>query len=231
MDRPHAVMLAVALAGCAGEAEPVDTGPRHPGAQLAVEVVSATAAGDDRFGDPEAAVNGVRGGGLRQGGFDVYRVGAGPDDALVLGFDEPVLDGDGVDIVVFENVFAVDGGGWFLDPTAVEVSADCATFVAFPRAYTGGPVYEAEPSAWQGFAGLTPVLLHEEEHPVDPLGAEAGGDGFDLADLDDAGIAAEGVRCVRLTAAATHVDPATGAPFPADPLSDGPDIDGVYGRR
>jgi hypothetical protein len=216
------------VAGCAG-AVPEDAGPAHPGAQLAVDVVSASAASDRRFGDPALAVNGVRGGGTFQGGLDVYRVGLQPQDDLVLGFDDPVVDGDGPDLVVFENPFEVRGGGWFVDPVVVEVSADCETFVAFAHAYGGGEAYDADPGAWEGFAGITPVQLHEEAHPVDPLDPEAGGDAFDLAALDDPALA-DGIVCVRLTAAAAHVDPETGAPFPMDPISDGPDIDGVYGR-
>ncbi|MEZ4236043.1 MAG: hypothetical protein R3F59_07760 [Myxococcota bacterium] len=231
MDRPHAV-TALLLAGCAGGVAPGDSGlAGHPGAQLAAEVVSATAAGDRRFADPALAVNGVRGGGTFQGGLDVYRVGTAPGDELVLAFPSPVVDGDGVDLAVFENPFAVrGGGGTFVDPAVVEVSADCEVFVAFPHAYEGGDAYLAAPAAWAGFAGVTPVQLHEEDDPVDPLGPDAGGDGFDLAALADPALA-DGVVCVRITAAATWTDPATGAAYPADPLSDGPDIDGVYGRE
>ncbi len=40
-----------------------------------------------------------------------------------------------------------------------------------------------------------------------------------------------GVRYVRLVSARVRTNPDTGAPFPHDPLSDGPDVDGVYVRH
>lgn len=236
MDRPRpgalsALFTLYAACGDAPEA-PVDP---HPGAQLADVVVSAPGADAYAFGDPDLAVNGVRGAGEHQGSFDVYAI-APTDDELVLAFADPVVDGDGPDLAVFENPFAVNGGGWFIDPVVVEVSADCVAFAAFPHAYLGHDgdptVYAADPAAWPGFAGLGPVRLHEEDDPVDPLSDDAGGDRFDLADL--VGTAPElvddGVLCVRLTGAAGWTDPATGAPYPRDPVSNGPDIDGVYAR-
>jgi hypothetical protein len=189
-------------------------------------VVSAPSATGSGFSDPELAVNGVRGEGQTQGSLDVYALTDDPADELVLGFEEPVLDGEGVDLVVFENPFDIASGGRFMDPVVVEVSADGESFVAFPHSY-GLAEYSDEPSDWLGFAGITPVLLHEEQAPVDPLSPEAGGDGFDLAELQPP--VAE-VRFVRLTAASSWVDPLTSAAFPTDPASDGPDIDGVYAR-
>ncbi|MEQ1505964.1 MAG: hypothetical protein ABMB14_27260 [Myxococcota bacterium] len=225
MDRSDAVIAAVLWAGCVGA--PIPTPPTgYPGAALASEIVSAPGDTGDGFHDARRAVNGVRGGGQTAGSLDVYSIGLA-DDALILGFDVPVVDRDGPDLAVFENAFAVSGGGWFIDPVVVEVSADCEAFVAFPVDYTGGDGFVADPARWVGFAGITPVLLNDDDHPVDPLGDEAGGDRFDLATLG--ADAPDELRCVRLTSASAWLDPVTGVPYGHDPVSDGPDIDGVYG--
>lgn len=209
MDRPHALIAGV-LVACAPASERTAA---HPGT-LATGVVSATGATGEGFHDATRAVNGVRGAGAQAGSTDVFSIP--PDGELVLSFDEPIPDGEGPDLAVFENPFDVDGGGRFMDPAVVEASDDCEGFVAFP--FEGPEAWSADPSDWSGFAGITPVLLHEEEHPVDPFGEEAGGDVFDLGD-----VGLDEVVCVRVTAA-------TAWGFPADPISDGPDVDGVYGR-
>ena len=207
---------------------------------LATEVVAAPGATGEGPRDADRAVNGVRGAGRWAGNTDdVFSLGleVGVDDTIVVGFagDAAAIDVDGPDLAIFENPFEVEAGGFFLDPVVVEVSADCEAWVAFPHAYDAPDptVYEADPTLWIGFAGLGPVLLHEEDNPVDPLSEDAGGDRFDLADLDPTdrvaiGVLAEGARCVRLQSAAVVVDQATGATFPHDPISNGADIDGVY---
>jgi hypothetical protein len=197
-------------------------------------VVSAPEADLDRpFGDPDLAVNGVRG--ASGGGRDVYGLSAG--EALVLAWSSRALvDGPGADLAVFENAFDYPYGV-FMDLTVVEVSSDGARWVAFEHAYLAADPqsYQPDPELWQGFAGRTPVILNADTHPTNPFGPGAGGDTFDLADLpaadaETAAIAQNGVRFVRLSAAGDHLDPNTGAPFPADPVSNGPDIDGVAGR-
>lgn len=205
------------------------------------EVLEAPGHTGEGTRDAGRAVNGARGGGPRRGGLDVFSLGLerGVDDILVVGWsDRALVDGPGVDLVVFENPFDVSEGYRFLDPVVVEVSADGERFVAFPHAYLADDpsAWSGDAADWQGFAGLEPVLLHEEDNPVDPFDPEAaGGDGFDLADLpaDDPlteEILARGVRAVRLTSAAALDDPQTGLAWPRDPVSDGADIDAVYGR-
>jgi hypothetical protein len=198
-------------------------------ARLADEVRAAPSASERAFRDPAAATNGVRGGGV-QGGLDVFSLGVVPgvDDHVVLCWsDGPVLDGPGPDLVVFENPFP-----GFVDPVIVEVSPDGQRWVTFPHDYTAEDesTYDPDPTRWQGFAGVTPVWLHEEDNRVDPFGAAAGGDAFDLAGLDDAQVQAEGVVCVRLVSAQARINPDTGGPFVVDAISDGADVDGVYGR-
>ena len=76
------------------------------------------------------------------------------------------------------------------------------------------------------------MVLHEELRPHDPFDPAAGGDLFDLADLPPTpatdAIRAEGVAYIRLGAPGTNPD--SGEAFPRDPVSNGPDIDGVYAR-
>jgi hypothetical protein len=60
------------------------------------------------------------------------------------------------------------------------------------------------------------TLNDDDDDPPDPLSDAAGGDRFDLADLG-----LEAIECVRLSGADA---------YPHDPVSNGPDIDGVYGR-
>lgn len=228
---------ALALLGC------VEGGP--PGVVseapvLADEVVEAPGATGEGFGDPTRAVNGVRGAGPSQGSFDVYSLDYDARPYLVLGFrGRVVTDGPGDDFAVFENGFRyASGRGYFMDPVIVSVSRDGQTWVDMPHAYVAADPtrYSHAPEDWEGFAGLTPVLLHAEDNPVDPFDrVAAGGDAFDLASLPlDGGeaeaIRREGFRYVRLESAAIRVNPETGQRYPRDPTSNGADIDGVIGR-
>src|SRR5690606_18184373 len=146
VDRAHALLIL--LAGCAAPpdvADPLDTGAAPP-APWADEVLSAP--GHTGFGtrDVARAVNGARGGGPRPGSLDVFSLGLEPgvDDELVLRWSgRRLVDGPGPDLAVFENAFEVKGGGWFIDPLVVEVSADGERWVAFPHDYTAD-----DESAW-----------------------------------------------------------------------------------
>lgn len=204
--------------------------------ELASEVVDAPGASGSGYGDPSRATNGVRGGGDRMQSVDVYSIGIGEGAWLVLGFGGlRVADGPGDDLVIFENAFGYGDGLTFMDPAVVEVSADGETWVAFPHDYVAEDERAYSPRAedWIGFAGLTPVALHAEDNAVDPFGDEAGGDRFDLAALDGPEgerIRLEGARFVRISSAASHVNPDTGEPFVKDLVGDGPDIDGVAAR-
>lgn len=239
MVRPHALILLVAA--CASPsvddtAEPTDTAPPVPQA-WADEVLSAP--GHTGFGTRDAAraANGARGKGRHQGSLDVFSLGLEPgvDDELILGWSgRRLFDAPGPDLVVFENAFEVKGGGWFIDPVIVEVTTDGEHWVAFPHDYTAENELEwvPDPALWKGFAGITPVYLHEDDAPMDPFSEEAGGDRFDLADLageEGEAVRAGGVLAVRLTSAAARINPDTDAPWPRDPVADGADIDAVYG--
>jgi hypothetical protein len=214
--------------------------------RVADRVVEAPGHTGRGFFDAERAVNGVRGGGLDVQGTDVFSLGYDPgvDDLVVVQWTGArVSDGPGVDLVVFENAFEIasaasTSGARFMDPAVVEVSADGTLWVALPHGYLApdGESFSTDPDHWSGFAGVSPVLLHEEDNRVDPFDVDlAGGDGFDLATLDPRDPAADavlrdGAAFVRIRSASSLTDPATGAPFPRHPAANGPDIDGVYGR-
>lgn len=209
--------------------------------RLADTVVDAPGATGTGVGDPMRAVNGVRGAGASTGSLDVFSRGyqVGQNDYITLAWSNGRLqNGPGADLVVFENPFLINGGGSFMDLMIVEVSIDGVEFRALAHEYTAADptMYRNDPVLWSGFAGRTPVLLHAEMNPVDPFDAvAAGGDQFDLDTVvgNDAlaiAIRAGGVSFVRLVCAPARVNPATGANYVRDPLSNGGDIDGVYGR-
>lgn len=229
--------LSIATLACSGD--PV-SGDLDPTPRLADLVVDAPGATGEGFGDPGRAVNGVRGGGPTTGSLDVYSLDYAARPHLVLAWEGRVVrDGPGPDLVVFENAFRTTGtSAYFMDPAIVAVSCDGATWIDLPHAYVAADPsrYSSSPDDWEGFAGITPVLLHAETNDVDPFDPiAAGGDAFDLATLpagdpEADAIRAEGARFVRITSAAIVTNPETGMPYPRDPVGSGADIDGVYAR-
>ena len=147
----------------------VACGPDEPaGDAFADEVVAFAPAPASSFGHerlPEVVLGPP--GGLQ----DVVSLGC--EGEIILGFDEPgIVDGPGVDLIVFENPFAAD----FPEPGEVAVSEDGERWFTFA----------CDPATLDGCAGVTPTLAYPGSglDPRDP--AEAGGDGFDLATLADA---------------------------------------------
>ena len=113
------------------------------------------------------------GAGDGQGGLDVVSLGSG--GTIVLSFEpNAIVDGPGVDFIVFENAFFAAGNPD--RPTAevgeVSVSEDGVTWTAFPCTSNKAPFGTC--------AGWHPVYSSPKSciSPVDP--ALAGGDGFDL---------------------------------------------------
>ncbi len=191
------------------------------------------------------AINGVRGAGSTMGSFDVLSLDntlSGHPSATFRWGAQRVLNGPGVDFVVFENGFEVFGTAGnpqhFMDPMVVELSVDGQTWVTFPHDYTHTPEtsYSRNPNHWIGFAGTQPVRLNRDTHPVDPFDpAAAGGDGFDLEQLptdspEAREIRSKGFVWLRLTSAGVVTNPDTNNPFPQDFISNGPDIDGIIAR-
>jgi hypothetical protein len=85
----------------------------------------------------------------------------GADDA---GTRACVEDGPGDDFVVYENVFAVGGGGTYIEVATVSVSEDNAVWYTF--AHEVSQEESSDPAHYTGFAGVTPTAQ--------------GGDRFDL---------------------------------------------------
>lgn len=222
--------------------DPVETDdtPRY----LDVVVDAPCGDADAAFGDPLLAANGVRGAGDGMGSLDVFSMRFCDSDALkyiTLRADKRrILNGPGVDFVVFENGFRVASSpDVFMEPLVIYLSQDGVTWVPFPFDYLHTPEteYSPNPGEWQGFGGIWPVFYHEEDNPVDPFDFElAGGDPFDLDRLPDEGEALEikrnGFIHMKLMAATSVLNPDTGDYFPMDASSyDGSaDLDGVYVR-
>ncbi len=146
----------------------------------AIEVVSFAPGPGAGFGDdlfPDVVLGPPMGLGETAGSLDVLSLGVG--GAIVLAFGEPIVDGPGPDIVVFENPFRISGssGEVFAELGRVSVSDDGATWTAFPC------VADAPADAWGTCAGWRPTLRYDPEvvRPLDP--EMTGGDPFDLADI------------------------------------------------
>jgi len=210
--------------------------------QSAGEVTYAPGDLGDGFRDANNAVNGVRGGGPGEGSTDTFSLGYsdGIDNYIIIRWHGlRVLNGPGDDVAIFENPFSVGVDGMrFMDQVVLYFSQDGDVWVPFPHDYLAADetVYSTNPDHWQGFAGITPVLLHEDSNWVDPFDpALAGGDHFDLDelhdhDLDALSIKESGFSYLKLVTAPSALNPDTGEPFVRDMASDGADIDGVYAR-
>ena len=137
---------------------------------------------------PEIVLGPPQGFGSSQGSLDVVSLGDG--GRIVVSFDDnAVVDGDGDDLVIFENPFY--GGTLLFEELAfVEVSADGRGWVEFP--------YDA--SSHAGLAGREPVLANSG-NGLDPLDPGSGGDRFDLAD-----VGLDFVRYLRITDAGALID-------------------------
>lgn len=118
------------------------------------------------------------------GSTDTASLGCG--GSITLAFDPPgIVDVDGVDLVVFENAFAV-GDETFAEPARVLVSDDGVAWLEFACSPSGT-------GEWPplGCAGVEPVRATDSASALDP--SRSGGDGFDLAD-----VGLERARFVRL---------------------------------
>ncbi|MDB4937246.1 MAG: Cell surface protein [Labilithrix sp.] len=148
--------------------------------RFVTKVVSATygdCAGYGLTAMPGVVLGPPVGGGSLSGGLDVVSLGFKGE--IVLGFEpNAIVDGPGVDFLVFENAFWAAG-----DPDHpaaelgdVSVSEDGVTWKTFPCTPGAGPTYGT-------CAGWHPVYSAPGNgiSSIDPK--EAGGDPYDLADL------------------------------------------------
>jgi len=145
--------------------------------------------GQGRF--PDVVEGPPRGGGSWTGSLDVLSLGEGGSIVVELG--PVIVDGPGPDFIVYENPFDIGGDATkpFAEVGTVEVSADGSAFRAFGCQATSYP--------YGSCAGWHPVFANPDTNAIDPLDpSAAGGDAFDLADLQgDAGLSE--VRFIRIT--------------------------------
>lgn len=222
--------------------------------RFATKVVQANGASGKGFGNTLLAANGVFGGGDKQGSLDVFSLNEAEDKTLILSWDEDtVCNESGSDIVVFENAFYTDDAKNFsyIEPAIVSVSYDGKNYADFSRKYLGiekngkkdilkspGSKLKAD---WIGFAGLSTVLYHEKNNGlkncVDPFDSDrAGGDHFDLDELEDTDVAREikktGFKFIKIEAPMVRENPETcqNGKCKKYPFADYADIDGVYAK-
>ena len=148
--------------------------PTYESEPFADSVVSFTPGTGAGFGQeelPEIVLGPPQGGGASVGSEHVLTLGEGGE--IVLEFvDYVLIDGPGVDLLVFENPFP----GW-LEPGVVSVSSDGVSWVSWD-CESDNPE-----DGYPDCAGVEAVLSHPDNciDATDP--AVAGGDAFDLADL------------------------------------------------
>lgn len=135
-----------------------------------LEVEYGTGAGFGQESFPEIIFGPPVGYGEYRGSLDVLTLGEG--GSITVGFDILIPDGDGADIIVFENPFV----GW-LETGVVSASIDGETWFEWPC-----DAVDAD-NNFPGCAGVTPTQSHPDNciDARDP--ALAGGDAFDLADI------------------------------------------------
>lgn len=132
----------------------------------------------------EKALNGVFGAGDEYGSLDVFVIGDGKE-AVFEWKGKKIVNGAGADFKVFENGFYIGGGDtrMSLDLGIVEVSKDGKTWHRFPVSYDDTQ-FKNSIIGKNGFIGLKPVYLNMKDNFINPSEVSAGGDAFDLSDVD-----------------------------------------------
>ena len=219
IPRIHPVFLTLALAcadkggdrygpgdsGAADSADTSDTAAVDPGpdpfADVVVSFSPGAGAGYGQDGYPTVVLGSPEGGGT-SGGLDVLSLGEA--GTIILSFDDiGIIDGEGPDLLVFENPFP----GW-AERGLVAASADGETWAEWPC----DPNDEA--GAYPGCAGVA-LVYATSSNGIDATDPEtAGGDAFDLADL---GLAS--ARYVRITDAGTSTYDGVSGGFDLDAIA------------
>lgn len=188
------VLLLLGAAGCGGgpEAVSLDGGADViPADRFITQVVSFSpgpCAGYGQSSMPGIVEGPPAGGGLYAGSTDVLSLGNGGQ--IIVSFEpNAIVDGPGIDFIVFENPFYTEGTTTVADAELgeVSVSEDGVTWTSFPCTDTTSSPPFGE------CAGVHPVLSNPDNgvSPVDPK--TAGGDPYDLA-----GIGVKRARFVRI---------------------------------
>lgn len=184
LERLAASALLAVTSGCASSnpLDPPDGEPAAAPLPYASSVVSFEPGDEAGFGEndlPEVVLGPPHGGGTEAGSLDVLSLGKG--GSIVLAFEPyAIVDGEGVDLVVFENAFwpGGDPSAVFAEPGEVSVSEDGEAWHAFPCDAAG----DGE-GHFAGCAGVTPTQKYDAKSLVPLDAAASGGDAFDLAEL------------------------------------------------
>jgi hypothetical protein len=153
-------------------------GSRYVSEVVSFEPGPGAGFGQDRMpgvvlGPPEGSIGADNTPATSTGGLDVVSLGVG--GVLVVRLGVEVVDGPGVDLIVFENAFYAGGNpdNPWKDLGEISVSEDGATWTAFPC--------DVGNFKTSSCAGWHPVLSNPADGipATDP--AVAGGDPFDLA--------------------------------------------------
>jgi hypothetical protein len=126
------------------------------------------------------------GGGADRGSTDVVSLGSG--GSIVVSFSNAIVDGPGVDFIVFENPFWIGGNSSniYAEPGEVSVSDDGVTWFTFPCTPTpdSQSTYGTGVAPPYGQCAGWHVVYSTPTNGISPLDPRvAGGDAFDLADL------------------------------------------------
>jgi hypothetical protein len=170
----------------AGRAAGADQAPAGRWDGWAAEVVGVSYGEDAGFGRanfPQVVLGPPKGAGSSQGSLDVLSLGQGGTITVGFGPGRCILDAEGDDFTVLENVFFIAGDSQnrFIETAFVEVSQDGITFTRFPTWVDESKPCTREdashcgdPARYRGFAGVELTLPGDSP-------AEVGGDRFDLA--------------------------------------------------
>lgn len=183
------VLLVVATFAADPKAAETKAGP-DPFVDKVVEFKVGQGGGFNSDMLPDIVLGCPHGGGEFLGGSHVLSLGR--EGSITLEFtDNEVVDGEGVDLLVFENSIKPMPGtnaNPGFDLAKVEISEDGMTWKTFPY----------DTATRKGCAGHSPVFSNPDTDegkdisPIDPK--VAGGEGFDIADLGF-----KVVRFVRIT--------------------------------
>lgn len=170
--RPALILL---LCACAEPTENTDAGPSPADLPFATAVVQFSPGEGAGFGAdkmPGIVLGAPKGHGVSRGSMDVLSLGKGGQITLSFA-PRRIIDGQGDDLIVFENAFwsGGDPAAVFAELGRVELSQDGETWHAFDCQQDELPPL--------GCAGFSPSLECSDDSDIE----NCGGDAFDLADL------------------------------------------------
>lgn len=175
MFRHGILLLLVGMLGCDDGAllQPAAK-PADPFADRVVLFAPGPGAGFGAGKLPQVVLGPPQGAGAAAGSLDVVSLGQAGTIVLALD-DQPLIDGPGPDLLVFENPF-----GGYVETGRVAVSADGKSWHEWPCAADQAPDYP-------GCAGVEPVYSAPGSQIAATDWPAAGGDAFDLAALPGVG--------------------------------------------